>query len=974
MSIGAGSTVTNTYGVIGGTAGSSGVVDVSGAGATWTNNGSLQVGAAGTGELDISNGGAVTSILTSIGYAAGSQGTASVSGSGSHWDTGTLCVGYHGTGQLTISNGAAVSDLLGILSEFADGKGTAIVTGTGSTWTNTQAFFVGGAGEGELTVSNGGQVITKYGYLGSPAGAAGTATVNGTGSSWTNSADLNVGNLGDGALIISNGGKVDAAFGTIGVAAGGTGQVVVDGAGSAFDTSATLEIGHMGDGKLAIANGGQAGANAIQIGNFSGAVGQVTVDGANSKLAANNGIDLGIAGTGSLMVRNGGKVTSFAAFVGENAGGRGAATITGSGSSWQLGGDFYVGVNGIGVTTLTDGGTLAVKTGTVTIADGSGSTGTLNIGADPASAAAAPGALDTPTVQFGDGTGTINFNHTGAKYHFTPAITGSGTINQIAGETILDADDSGFTGPTNVSGGRLAVNGSLAGSTVSVASGGVLGGNGTVGAIDAQSGGIVAPGNSIGTLKVAGNVLFSPTSIYQVEANAAGQADKIAASGKATINGGTIKVLAETGSYSAATTYTILTAGGGVTGTFADVTSDLAFLDPNLSYDASSVYLTLSRNSVGFASAGTTFNQIATAQGAESLGSGNAIYDAITGLSTAEAQSAFDNLSGEIHASAKTALIEESRFIRDAANNRIRTAFGDPATTSATPVMAYGPGGPEAAPATTDRFAVWAQGFGARDDFDGDGNAAELTSSIGGFFIGGDALVTDDWRLGLATGYSHSSLDSDARASSADVSSYTLAAYTGTQMGALGLRFGAANTWHEIDTSRRIAVGALSEEAEASYDARTAQAFGEAGYTFAYGDAAFEPFANLAYVNLHTDGYTESGTAGLTGQSSNSDVTFTTLGLNASTSFDLGGIRATAGGTVGWRHAFGDTTPFATQAFTGSDFFTVAGTAIAEDALVLGATFGLDLTAGSRLEIGYSGQIGDGVQDHAANATLSVRF
>ena len=66
-----------------------------------------------------------------------------------------------------------------------------------------------------------------------------------------------------------------------------------------------------------------------------------------------------------------------------------------------------------------------------------------------------------------------------------------------------------LTGPTSVLEGRLAVNGFLGNSVVTVGSGATLGGSGTVGGIIAGSGAIVAPGNSIGTLSVNGNVAFA---------------------------------------------------------------------------------------------------------------------------------------------------------------------------------------------------------------------------------------------------------------------------------------------------------------------------------------------------------------------------------------------------------------------------------------------------------------------------------
>ena len=67
-----------------------------------------------------------------------------------------------------------------------------------------------------------------------------------------------------------------------------------------------------------------------------------------------------------------------------------------------------------------------------------------------------------------------------------------------------------------VDGGTLSVNGSIAGSAVTVNAGGTLGGNGTVGNTTIN-GGTLAPGNSIGLLTVNGNLSFTAASTYMVE-------------------------------------------------------------------------------------------------------------------------------------------------------------------------------------------------------------------------------------------------------------------------------------------------------------------------------------------------------------------------------------------------------------------------------------------------------------------------
>lgn len=60
--------------------------------------------------------------------------------------------------------------------------------------------------------------------------------------------------------------------------------------------------------------------------------------------------------------------------------------------------------------------------------------------------------------------------------------------------------------------------------------------------------------------------------------------------------------------------------------------------------------------------------------------------------------------------------------------------------------------------------------------------------------------------------------------------------------------------YSHISTGRSVAFPGFVDSLTAGYSAGTFQAFGEAGYRIDKVTASFEPFANLAYVNLHTDG------------------------------------------------------------------------------------------------------------------------
>jgi fibronectin-binding autotransporter adhesin len=622
--------------------------------------------------------------------------------------------------------------------------------------------------------------------------------------------------------------------------------------------------------------------------------------------------------------------------------------ISGNGSVQQ---------NGSGTTTLTATNTYAGGTAI--------NAGTLQLGSGGTSGSIAGNVANN---------GTLAFNRSDAVT-FGGAISGSGSVQQNGSGTAILTATNTYIGDTVINAGSLIVNGSIANSSMTIVNAGAtLGGAGTVGETMVNGGGTIAPGNSIGTLNISGNIAFARGSIYQVEANAASQADKVVATGTATINGGTVQVLAGAGNYAPATTYTILTANGGRSGSFSSVTSNFAFLNPSLTYDPNNVYLTLTRNSIDFAAIGGTRNQRAAGGGVETLGWGHPIYNAVLQLDASPARAAFDAVSGEIHASAKTALIEDSRFVRNAAIDRIRTAF-DAVGAVSTPVMAYADDKSVPALATADRLAVWGQGFGSWGQTDSDGNAARVSRSTGGFLIGGDALVFDNWRLGLLGGYSRTDFDVNDRRSSGVSDDYHLGLYGGTQWGALAFRTGLAHTWHDISINRNVAFPGFADSVRSDYKAGTTQVFGELGYGIKAGRFGFEPFANLAYVNLHTDGFREKGGAAtLSSAGTTTDTTFSTLGLRASTDFELGGMIATAKGTLGWRHAFGDTTPLAAFEFAGGNAFTIAGAPIARDAAVVEA--GLDLAIGPAAALGvfYSGQFASRASDQSIHANFSVKF
>ena len=123
------------------------------------------------------------------------------------------------------------------------------------------------------------------------------------------------------------------------------------------------------------------------------------------------------------------------------------------------------------------------------------------------------------------------------------------------------------------SGGTLSGSGSIAG-PVTIGSGGKLAGTSSIaGPVTVANGGVIAPGNSIGTLRPGGNYVQDPGSTYEVELGAPGQSDLIAVGGQATLGGRVEATFVGGFTPTLGNSYTILTAGGGILGTYSSVTA-----------------------------------------------------------------------------------------------------------------------------------------------------------------------------------------------------------------------------------------------------------------------------------------------------------------------------------------------------------------------------------------------------------------
>jgi subtilase-type serine protease len=993
--------------VLGTAAGASGSATVSD-NAHWTITSTLTVGSSGTGQLQVDSGGVLNTTGTAtIGLTDGSLGNSvTVDGTGSLWQSpGMLYVGALGEGQLTVSNGGVVNSTSDTVVARGGHSNSAItVTGTGSTFI-THMLTLGGditdtanaGGQGLLRVAQGGEVHTGQVLLGDVAGGGGTIDVQDAGSVLLSSDRLSVGRAGTGHVSVTNGGRIESQGALVGHEAGSSGTVTLSGVGSIWVNHGVFYVGNLGQGVLQVNQGATLISTDGYVATEAGSDSQATISGADSVWTNSGDFFVGHnnGARGTMTVSDGGLLQSNQGILGDLAGAQGSMTITGAGSHWQNAGDLNVGRLGSGVMTVAQGGLVSAPT--IYIANNAGSQGVLNIGAAAGSAPDAAGVLQTDALRFGDGDGRLVFNFTDPRYTFSAPISGTGAIDLLAGNLVLTGAST-FTGLTTVSGGNLTVDGSIGGSLV-MGSGTTLAGTGSVGTTTVNSGAVLAPGSGatpIGTLTVNGNLTFAPGSAYQVQTDSASAAaDKIHVTGTANLAGSVVHL--GTGLYAASTSYTILTADQGLHGTFDSIASNLAFLAPTLAYDSNNVNLLIDMkqapgggtgpdqqqpgggtNPIRFADAAVTGNQRAVANALQSLPVNNALYGRVLNLAEGAPPAVFNSLSGEVHASTAATLQGVAGNVISLPMAHLRENLGAGQLTGPATAQA-GPSDAGSLPRSAAQ-PVWAQVFGNWRTLNGNGNSSKTHESDGGLFIGGDRGVGAGWRLGGALGYTGSHSSVHDLTSKSDVDSYSATIYGGKAFeagaGKINLTLGAAYTWHDITTKRDANAAGQSQSLDASYNASTGQVFTELGYALPLNDrVTIEPFAGADYSDLRTRGFSESGgDAALNGASGRNDVTTTTFGLHAQTTFDSSGSQGRLHGTVGWRHAFGDVNPTTTMAFNGSQSFTVAGAPIARDAAVLELGVDMAVTKHTTVGVAYTGQFGSGNQQNSGSIDVRWRF
>ncbi len=468
------------------------------------------------------------------------------------------------------------------------------------------------------------------------------------------------------------------------------------------------------------------------------------------------------------------------------------------------------------------------------------------------------------------------------------------------GTFVLSADNT-YLGATTVnSNATLVVTGSIAANSagVTVNSSGTLSGTGSVPATTINAGGMLAPGvfapglpNAIGNLSVNGSLALASTAIYLIQVSPTSASMTNVSSGASV--GGTVNLIANPGSYSLGSKYTLLTTTGGpVTGTFAGVSlvggSFGANIRPTLSYDANDVYLTLSQALLPTGNLPSNAQSVANALNAFSNSGGilPAGFQNLFNLSPAQLAQALTQLEGQNNAGggqqASFQLMNEFLLLMLSPFDSDRAGFGGAGFGAGSGAAPFAPEADDELPPEVAAYAaktpyykapiapaprrwnVWAAAFGGSNNTNGDPNGtgtASFTARTGSVAAGVDYKLTPDTLTGVALAGGGTSWGLAQGLGSGHTDAFQAGLYGSQRFGAWYLSGAAsfANYW--ASTSRNVTLPAI-DTLNANFNAQSWGGRVEGGYRFAWGAINLAPYAAFQAQSFSTPNYSEASTSG----------------------------------------------------------------------------------------------------------------
>lgn len=837
------------------------------------------------------------------------------------------------------------------------GGGGASVSGTGLTIVNASTITGGMGGIGGSTSS--GHPIDARGSGG--AGGAGIAAAN---SSVTNGGTTSGGKGGDGG-----------SSGSAAAAGGGAGGIGISGTALSIDNSGTIRGGE----------GGAAGFGASASVRGVYGAGGVGISGSNLSITNIGTIAGGLSGDGltraaAIHITGGSNSLSFG---NATSGLIGGIVVAGGNLTFAQPTDVTVdnAISGAGQVTKSGAGTL-ILTGANSYGGGTTiSAGTLQIGSGGTAGAITGNVANNSTLAF----------NRSDNISFAGAISGSGNLTKFGAGTLTLTGTSSYGGTTLVDAGSLIVNGSIATSSgLTVEAGAIVGGSGTLPGTIVR--GTISPGNSPGTLRVNGNLTLNAGSVYLAEIQGAA-ADRIIVTGTASL-AGTLRLVPLGGAYSFNSPYTLLSAAGGVAGTFSPVDTTGSFgagVVATVDYTGNTVLLTLaSRPLTPILGVRHPANAHAVASAIDAAVASGADVSPLFNLYDQPANAmpaAVNQLSGEVHSGAPALGFQ--------AANQFLGSMLDPNGNGRLAGTSGGPGG--AAGFTADlpskrsatgpssfdpaRFSLWGASFGSRGRYEGERSvgSANRTQDGAHLAVGADILLAPGTVAGVAVagGRARASLSGGLGKVESDI--FQAGLYGQTRIGPVSL--GAAIGYARLDNDVQRAVPVLGNALTASYASTVWSGRLQASaQLLSWSGFSFSPLAALQAAQVRSPAFMEragpGGNAGALSVAGRNDLTSRSeLGLQFDGQASLGAVPVTGFVRASWAHYFDRDASLTAGliALPGASFSTSGARPDRNTALIAA---GLDAKLSARVSLGLrlDSELSANTRSLGGTARLAVSF
>jgi autotransporter-associated beta strand protein len=616
------------------------------------------------------------------------------------------------------------------------------------------------------------------------------------------------------------------------------------------------------------------------------------------------------------------------------------------------------------------------------------------------------------TFSLGSNLLTVGSNNLSTEVSGLIRGTGGSLVKVGTGTLTLSGTNS-YTGATVVAGGTLSVTGDISSSSgVLVGPTAMLSGTGTVPGV-LVAGGTLMPGQSVGTLNVAGNLVFTSAATYLININAV-TASQTNVTGIAALNGATVQVVDDK-NITKRQVYTLLTATGGINGTFnPDVVGVKNKVE--LFYDANHVYLCdhckftdLIAGQLPFFPGSPPAGSPPASLPAEVLqiaGALDAAIDAnvtlpqrvenLLGVSRAQVVNALTQLTGEVHTGAEQASFQSTNaflrllldpFAQTRGTAGVGSAIGfAPEASARLPsdvALAYASVLKEPAasaqPADASRpWNVWASGYGGRATIGGDPvNIGSHDASVRDYgYAGGlDYRITPDTTLGFALGGGGTdwSVANALGTGRSDV--FQGGIYGSTRWGAAYVSAALAYASYWMSTDRFVNVFG-TDHLTSNFTAHDFSGRIEGGYRFALPLVSVTPYGAFQAQRLYLPAYGEVAPAGSPFALTYNAQNFATTRSELGTWFDrivlvADAYAATVFARAAWAHDWRNDRALSTNFLTlPTPAFIINGAAPPPDKALVSGGSELRLRNGWSVIGKFDGEFASRLQSYAGTGTV----